>query len=356
MDFLAELRRAAAQHRFEPDPAQERVALVFQRLAADLGDNGGMLDRLLGRRRPVRGIYLWGPVGRGKTFLMDEFFRLLPLRAKARIHFHRFMQDIHRQLRELQGRAEPLQLIAERVTEGTRVLCLDEMHVTDIGDAMLMRGLLTGLFAGGVSLVTTSNQPPDELYEHGLQRAQFEPAIELLKAHTEVIELDGEQDYRLRTLERAGVYHWPLGSAADSHLRQAFEGVAGEHGEDDVPLEVEGRTIRALRLTPGTAWFEFEELCECPRGTADYIELARRYHTILLSGVRRFGPGMAESMRRFTWLVDEFYDRRVKLIIAAEVPSQQLHADVPAAVDLERTRSRLIEMQTAQYLSRPHLA
>ncbi len=310
----------------------------------------------LGRRRSVRGIYLWGPVGRGKTFLVDEFFRLLPLQSKSRVHFHRFMQAVHHQLRELQGRPEPLQLIAERIAEDTRLMCLDEMHVTDIGDAMLMRGLLTGLFENGVVLVTTSNQPPDELYQHGLQRAQFEPAIELLKTHTEVIELDGAQDYRLRTLERAGVYHSPLGTDADNHLQQAFEGVAGEHGEDNVPLEIEGRTIRALRLAPGTAWFEFKELCEGPRGTADYIELARRYHTVLLSGVRRFGPGMAESMRRFTWLVDEFYDRHVKLIIAAEVPSQELHAGVQATVDVERTRSRLIEMQTTQYLSKAHLA
>src|SRR5262245_19874658 len=226
MDFLAELSRAAAQHGFALDPAQQRVASVFQRLTADLDANGGVLDRLLGRRRSVRGIYLWGPVGRGKTFLMDEFFRLLPLQAKSRAHFHRFMQNIHHQLRELQGRAEPLQLIAERVAEDTRLICLDEMHITDIGDAMLMRGLLAGLFESGVVLVTTSNQPPDRLYEHGLQRAQFEPAIELLKTHTEVIELDGELDYRLRTLERAGVYHWPLGAAADNQLSQAFEGVA----------------------------------------------------------------------------------------------------------------------------------
>jgi len=355
-DFPGELSRAAAQHGFELDPAQRRVALAFQRLASDLIDNGGMLERLLGRRRSVRGIYLWGPVGRGKTFLMDEFFRLLPLQAKSRAHFHRFMQGIHHQLRELQGRAEPLQIIAQRVAEDTRLMCLDEMHVTDIGDAMLMRGILTGLFQAGVVLVTTSNQPPGELYLHGLQRAQFEPAIELLNTHTEVIELDGAQDYRLRTLERAGVYHWPLDAAADDHLRQAFEGVAGEHGQDDVALELEGRVIQARRLAPGTAWFEFKELCEGPRGTADYIELARRYHTVLLSGVRRFGPGMGESMRRFTWLVDEFYDRHVKLIISAEVPSQNLHAGVPAAVDVERTRSRLVEMQTAQYLSKPHLA
>jgi len=355
-DFPAQLRQAAAQHGFHLDPAQQRVAEAFQRLAGELGNNGGMLGRLLGRRRAVRGIYLWGPVGRGKSFLMDEFFRLVPRAAKRRIHFHRFMQGVHHELRALQGQAEPLSAIAQRMAEATRLLCLDEFHITDIGDAMLMRGLLTGLFERGIALVTTSNEHPDELYQHGLQRAQFEPAIDLLKERTEIIELDGAQDYRLRALERAGVYHSPLGPAADRHLQQAFEGVAGEHGEDDVLVEIDGRAIRALQLAPGTAWFDFKELCEGPRGTGDYIELARRYHTVLLSGVRQFAPGMAESMRRFTWLIDEFYDRPVKLIIAAEVPSQELHAGVQAAAEVERTRSRLIEMQTAQYLSKPHLA
>lgn len=356
LDFPGQLSQVATQHGFELDPAQQRVALAFQRLADELDNNGGVLDRLLGRRRRARGIYLWGAVGRGKSFLMDEFFRLLPLEAKRRAHFHRFMQGIHHQLRQLQGQAEPLRAIAGRMADETRLMCLDEFHVTDIGDAMLMRGLLAGLFEHGVALVTTSNQHPDMLYEHGLQRAQFEPAIELLKQHTEVIELAGGQDYRLRALERAGVYHWPLDASAQRHLQQAFEDVAGEHGEDDVSLEIEGRTIRAVRLAPGTAWFEFEELCDGPRGTADYIELARRYHTVLISGVRQFALGTAESMRRFTWLVDEFYDRHVKLILAAEVPSQELHAGIQVAAEVERTRSRLIEMQTAQYLSKPHLA
>jgi cell division protein ZapE len=355
-DFPAQLERAAAQHGFELDAAQKRVALAFQRLAEELGDNGGVLDRLLGRKRAVRGIYLWGAVGRGKSFLMDEFFRLLPLKAKHRVHFHRFMQGVHHELRELQGRADPLQIVAQRLAQDARVVCLDELHITDIGDAMLMRGLLSAMFERGIALVTTSNQHPDDLYEHGLQRAQFEPAIELLKACTEVIELDGEHDYRLRTLERAGVYHWPLDPGVHASLEQAFAGVAGEDGERDVAVEIEGRTVRALRLAPGTAWFEFRELCEGPRGTADYIELARRYHTVLLSGVRCFAPGSAQSMRRFTWLIDEFYDRRVKLIISAEGSPEKLLAQVPVTPDVERTRSRLIEMQTPQYLSRAHLA
>jgi len=354
-ELLSQLKRAARQHGFELDRAQERVIAGFQRLQNELDNHGSLLERLF-RRRPVpRGIYLWGPVGRGKSFLMDEFFRLAAVKRRRRVHFHRFIQGIHHALRQLQGQPDPLHRIAERTARDTRLLCLDEFCVTDIGDAMLMRGLLEGLFESGVTLVATSNQHPSELYRHGLQRAQFLPAIELLKQYTEVIELAGQQDYGLRTLERAGVYHWPLNDEARGHLEQAFAGVAGEHGEEDVEVEIEGRTIRARRLAPGTAWFDFEQLCEGPRATADYIELARRYHTVLLWGVRRFGPGVAESMRRFTWLVDEFYDRHVKLLVAAEAPAHELHAEALGTPEVERTRSRLIEMQTARYLSKPHL-
>lgn len=356
MELLPQLRRVARQHGFVLDPAQERVIAGFQRLQGELRNHSGLLDKLLGRRAERKGIYLWGPVGRGKSFLMDEFFRCAAVKRKRRVHFHRFMQGIHHALRQLQGQIDPLHRIAERTARDTHLLCLDEFHVSDIGDAMLMRGLLEGLFERGVTLVTTSNQHPDELYQHGLQRAQFLPAIELLKQHTEVIRLDGERDYRLHMLERAGVYHWPLDNAALAHLEQAFDGVAGEHGEEDVEVEIDGRAIRARRLAPGTAWFDFEQLCEGPRATADYIELARRYHTILLWGVPRLTPDMAESMRRFTWLVDEFYDRHVKLLVAAEAPPLELHAAVAATPEIERTRSRLIEMQSARYLSKPHLA
>ena len=354
--LLIALREAGRAHGFRLDPAQERASRAFQRLHEELVRSTGLWHRLLARRRPVCGIYLWGGVGRGKSFLMDAFFQICPITEKRRHHFHRFMQATHHQLRELQGQAEPLQLIARGIAEQTRLLCLDEFHVTDIGDAMLMRGLLEGLFGMGVALVTTSNEHPDALYAHGLQRAQFLPAIDLLKAHTEIVALDGDQDYRLRALERAGVYHFPLDATANNALKEAFEEVAGEQGDADAVLEVEDRAIRARRLAPGTAWFDFAELCHGPRGTADYIELARRYHTLLLWGVPRFGSGMGEAMRRFTWLVDEFYDRNVKLIVAAEAPVTELFAGVALTSELERTRSRLTEMQTAHYLTRPHLA
>jgi cell division protein ZapE len=303
-----------------------------------------------------RGVYLWGEVGRGKSFLMDAFFHLASEPRRQRRHFHRFMRSVHHALRRLQGTQEPLRIVAREVAQEARLLCLDEFHISDIGDAMIMRGLLEGLFAEGVALVTTSNERPDQLYLHGLQRTQFEPAIDLLERYLSVVHLAGEQDYRLRTLEKAGVYHAPLDDAARSALEQAFDGVAGEHGEDDVPLEIEGRQVRARRLGPGTAWFDFHELCDGPRGTADYIELARRYHTVVLWGVPRFEPASAERMRRFTWLVDEFYDRRVKLIVAAEASPRELYSAVATTPEVERSCSRLIEMQTAKYLSEPHLA
>jgi cell division protein ZapE len=356
--FTAQLRAVARAHGFQLHAAQLAVARSFDRLQDELIEaEQAQANPLRWFRRPPapRGLYVWGPVGRGKSFLMDTFFQEVPLAAKRRVHFHRFMQEIHHQLRELQGQEEPLMRIAERVGRDTLLLCLDELHVVDIGDAMLMRGLLEGLLEQRVVLVTTSNQRPDDLYLHGLQRAQFLPAIELIKRHFEVCALEGPSDYRLRTLERAGVYHFPLGAAAEAAQAAAFEGVAGEPGSHAVELEIEGRSLAALRAGPGVAWFSFAELCEGPRGTADYIELARRYHTVLVSGVPLFQPGMKEPMRRFTWLVDEFYDRRVKLIISAAVPVTELYQRVERATDVERTQSRLIEMQTVEYLGQAHL-
>jgi cell division protein ZapE len=358
-DLIGSFHQIAQRHGFTLDSAQQQALSSFQRLYGELA----ALDRqrrawlrLRSRQRRVSGIYLWGPVGRGKSFLMDEFFHLAPLGRKQRAHFHRFMQAIHHELRELQGEVEPLKLIAARMARETQLLCLDEFHVTDIGDAMLMRGLLEGLLEQRMVLITTSNQHPDELYAHGLQRAQFLPAIELIKTNLEVVKLDGDSDYRLRTLTRAGVYHQPLNADAERALEDTFLAVAGEPGMAQVQIEMEGRQVLARRVAPGTIWFDFATLCDGPRGTADYIELARRYHTVLVSEVPRFRPDQGESLKRFTWLVDEFYDRQVKLIVSAEETVERLYDGVPGRVDTERTRSRLIEMQTTRYLSLPHLA
>ena len=365
-DVRAHLREHARRHGITLDTAQEAVIRRFQRVRDELvaaEQSQSWLVKLLTRKRSVRGRYLWGGVGRGKSCLMDGFFELLPI-AKERLHFHRFMQDIHHRMRELQGQEDPLIIIARDLGRQIKILCLDEFQVTDITDAMLMRRLLEGLFESGVVLITTSNLPPDDLYKHGLQREQFVPAIELLKQKLEVVNVDAGIDYRLRLLEQAGVYHHPLTAQADDRMAAEFESIASEAGNGDVALEIESRTIRARRVSRGVAWFDFEELCDGPRGQADYIELARRYHTVLISGVYRLRPSNLDVARRFTWLIDEFYDRKVKLVISAEAPAYDLF-EVGESGDaflrnlntsfVDRTVSRLIEMQTHDYLALPHL-
>lgn len=355
-DVVEWVRQHAHEHGFEPDAAQINALGHFQRLYEDVAGLERLdasLIRLLARRRTVQGLYLWGGVGRGKSFLMDSFFNCAPVARKRRIHFHRFMQEVHHALNRHQGEEDPLRIIARETARDTRLLCLDEFHVTDITDAMLMRRLLEGLFENGLVLVTTSNQHPDELYPHGLQRSQFLPAIALIKRHLDVINVDQGIDYRLRELERAGVYH--VGEQAEARLESAYLGISRHDSGEDTALEIEGRIIRARRLGRGVAWFDFAELCDGPRGKADYIELARRYHTIVMSGIPRFGRNNADVVRRFTWLVDEFYDRRVKLIMSAADQPEALYPMAEGGDQFIRTVSRLTEMQTHQYLSEPHL-
>ena len=343
---------------FRLDDAQRRALVPLSRICRELQDlehgRRRWLRMLQGARR-VRGLYLWGGVGRGKSFLMDGFFEHVQFRRKRREHFHRFMQEIHHELRRVQGQTDPMRAVAQRVAEQAQLVCLDEFQVTDIGDAMLMRKLLEGLFERGVVLVTTSNTQPERLYLQGLQRGQFLPAIDVLKAHVDVCHVDGGFDYRQRALEQAGTYHWPLGAVADAALEGAFVHIAGVPGAAHT-LEIEGRPIAARRAEGGVAWFDFDALCDGPRAQADYIELARRYHTVLLSGVPQFrAQGDGDRMRRLTWLVDEFYDRRVKLIVAAEVPARELYARVTTTSEQERTASRLVDMQSHRYLGEAHL-
>lgn len=360
MEFL---RQRAAEHGFTPDAAQLRAARELQRVLDNLrhrGQRRGWLG-LISRNRAIDGVYLWGGVGRGKSFLMDSFFACVPDVSKKRVHFHRFMQEIHKALFAHQGHEQPMALVARDIAAEVQLLCLDEFHVTDITDAMLMRRLLEGLMAEGVVLLTTSNFEPTELYQHGLQRKQFLPAIELILARMTVVNVDGGTDYRLRELEKAGTYH--AGADAEHRLDEAFSHIA-DAAEDNAPLEIEDRLIRVRRQAPGIAWFDFPELCAGPRGKPDYIELARRYHTILVSGVPRFTEADGDTLRRFVWLVDEFYDRRVKLMLAAAAPVDALVADAADSDGFqahlnaslkERLASRLTEMQTRQYLSLPHL-
>jgi cell division protein ZapE len=305
----------------------------------------------------VRGLYAWGGVGRGKTFLADLLYDSLPTVPRQRWHFHRFMGEVHARMKALPDTSDTLAVVASDLANEMRLLLLDEFFVSDIGDAMILGRLLDRLFDRGVTLVTTSNIPPDDLYRDGLQRASFVPAIALLKERCTVRELASAQDYRLRQLTRAATYLTPLGDAAEAALREHFERLAANAPRESGPLHIHGRTLQAKALAEGVAWFEFAELCEGPRAVADYIELARDYHTVLVSNVPRFADDRnADPARRFVHLVDEFYDRHVNLLVSAEADALSLYSGRKLEREFERTGSRLVEMQTAAYLAREHRA
>lgn len=357
---LQEVYARHASHRgFVLDKAQQhavdRLQHLYDALLESEARSKHVLHKLFSKNQGVRGMYLWGGVGRGKSLLMDVFFVSVPLVRKKRVHFHRFMQEVHAELDAIKHHADPLALVARRIAQQARLLCLDEFHVGDIADAMLLGRLLRELLKRDVVLVATSNHPPDELYMHGLQRNRFLPVIALLKERLDVIEVDGGTDYRLRALERVRTYHFPLSEATEADLSSAFSSLAGGEGENDLSLEIEGRRIIAKRAASGVVWFDFQTLCSGPRGQADYIEIARRYHTVLISGIPQMGPEHAAEARRFTWLVDEFYDRRVKLIASAAVPPAELYSGGQNAAEFIRASSRLAEMQSKQYLALPHL-
>ena len=307
-------------------------------------------------RETVRGIYLWGGVGRGKTFLMDLFFESLDMKGKRRVHFHRMMHEVHDRLKTLSFVENPLDKVAAGIAQDTRVLCFDEFFVSDIGDAMILAGLLDGLFKRGVTLVTTSNSRPDDLYKEGLQRQRFLPAIELLNEYTDVVNMDGGTDYRLRILQKAGTYLFPDDAAAAERLDYFFDESASIQIEADANLEINGRSIRARRCAKGVAWFRFSDICDGPRSQNDYIEIARWYPSVIISGVSQFDATRDDQARRFISLVDEFYDRRVKLILSADVDVQNLYTGTRLSFEFDRTVSRLTEMQSTEYLALPHLA
>lgn len=360
---LERYESALEREDFSADSEQRAVAVLFDglhdRLRAGRAPSQGWLGRLTGRRRrvdPLPGVYLWGGVGRGKTFLMDAFFESLPFEQKQRLHFHWFMQQVHAALHQLRGRPDPLKRVAEDWSQRARVICLDEMQVNDITDAMLMAGLLDALFARGVTLVTTSNTPPDGLYRAGLQRDRFLPAIGLLQQHCQVIELASAADYRLRQLEQAEVYHCPLDDAADLALARTFEAFSGLSKASASPLCINGREIPTRRWCDGVVWFDFDVVCHIPRSKLDYVEVARDFQTVLISNLRALDDGRANIAQRLITLVDACYDRNVNLIASAEVPPAELYRDRNLAFAFERCKSRLIEMQSHAYLERPHLA
>jgi len=312
--------------------------------------------RLLPRAAsPLRGLYLWGGVGRGKTFLVDAFFAELPLREKRREHFHRFMLDVHARLRAHSDRTSPLEGVADDIAPVARILCIDEFVVGDVADAMILGTLLEALFRRGVTLVATSNIPPDELYRGGLQRERFLPAITLVERHCRVMQLDAGVDYRLAQLERATPWLGPDVPDHESSLAAAFDRLAGGPGRRDAPIEISGRSLRARREAEDVVWFDFSELCEGPRSAADYVEIARCYHTVFLGGVPVMDGTADDAARRFVTLVDEFYDRGVKLFVsAAAVTPEDLYTGERLAFEFRRAVSRLHEMQARSYLAKPH--
>lgn len=348
---------------FSYDPAQEQAVLLLQELyerlvaAHGVTPSGirGFLGRLWGQLpEPEVGLYLWGGVGRGKTYLMDTFYDCLPFKRKLRVHFHRFMQRVHGELNELEGEKNPLEIVADRIAGEAIVVCFDEFFVTDIGDAMILSGLMEGLFARGVALVATSNIIPGKLYENGLQRQRFLPVIALVEKHTRVVNVDAGVDYRLRTLQQAELYYHPLGDGADASLRASFDALAPQDGQHWERIQINQRYLTCRCLADDVVWFDFAELCDGPRSQNDYIELARIFHAVLLSGVPEFDRSKDDQARRFVNLVDEFYDRNVKLVIAAEKPLLELYKGGGLEFEFQRTQSRLQEMQSHEYLAREH--
>ena len=364
---VTELYRHALERRgYIADVSQmqavERLQQLYEEWSAYKARRSTAVRKLLVRPPLPRGVYLWGPVGRGKSFLMDSFFHCLPLERKRRVHFHDFMRNVHRELAELKDREDPLDALAGRIARRCRLICFDEYHVNDIADAMILARLLERTLARGVVYCMTSNYPPDALYRDGLKRENFLPAIALVKHHMDVLQVDGGVDYRLRAIEQVKAYHTPLGEATDAALSETFHRIAETEDEDEAELEVEGRTVQALHRAGGVAWFDFMALCGWGRSQLDYLDLARRFHTVILSGVPRMGLELADEARRFTLLVDVFYDNRVKLIVSAESPPGSLLKHEEAAKDarirammfeFDRTASRLAEMQTRRYLEQP---
>ncbi|RPE80008.1 cell division protein ZapE [Vulcaniibacterium tengchongense] len=381
----------AARGEWQDDPAQHPALRELDRLHAALLDppRPGLLDRLRGRKPPApRGLYLWGGVGRGKTFLIDLFYDTLPFEdvaaeghagavpppggeagdrsrlpaapargaapRKQRTHFHRFMREVHAQLRAHAGERDPLATIAHDWGRRLRVLVLDEFYVVDIGDAMLLGRLLERLFAEGVALVTTSNTEPKHLYKDGLQRERFLPAIAQIEAHCKVLHLDSAHDYRLRALTRSPVYRAPLDAQSDAWLAERWRELAAACPREAGPLRIDGRAIPVRALAEGHAWFDFAALCEGPRAASDYIEIATEYHTVLVGGVPLFDGRNDDAARRFVHLVDEFYDRHVNLVCTAAAAPPALYVGGRLAALFERTASRLVEMQSAEYLALEH--
>ncbi|MEL5298557.1 cell division protein ZapE [Serratia nevei] len=368
---LSRYQQALEAGEYQADEVQRRAVTQLDRIyqallqkpaaSAPAGGLRGKLSRLLGKggdtapQRPVQGLYMWGGVGRGKTWLMDMFFHSLPGDRKMRLHFHRFMLRVHEELTELQGRENPLEIVADGFKAETDVLCFDEFFVSDITDAMLLATLLQALFARGITLVATSNIPPDDLYRNGLQRARFLPAIDLINEYCDVMNVDAGIDYRLRTLTQAHLYLTPLSDQTRETLDRMFVKLAGKAGDDAPVLQINHRPLQAIRSVDGVLAVDFHTLCEEARSQLDYIALSRLYHSVILYNVRVMGPLKENTARRFLALVDEFYERHVKLVIGAEASMFEIYQGERLKFEYQRCLSRLQEMQSEEYLKLQHL-
>lgn len=345
---------------FTADDAQllaiNKLDVLFHQLINRQQKSPSLLKSLFRQQSsPIKGLYMWGGVGRGKTYLMDSFFDALPIKKKKRLHFHRFMYWVHHELTSLSGKSNPLVIIADKLAEEASILCFDEFFVSDITDAMILGNLLEEMFSKGISLVTTSNIAPDQLYWNGLQRERFLPAIALVNKHTEILNVDGGIDYRLRTLEQAEIYHSPLDQAAIDNLQFSFTHLAVDEIIENSKIVINGREINVVALADGIVWLDYAMACASPRSAKDYIEFSKLYQTVLIANIPQLKDEVNDEVRRFISLVDEFYERNVKLIISAAVPLEELYVGSRLAFEFKRTLSRLQEMQSLSYLAKQHL-
>jgi cell division protein ZapE len=353
MNVLEYYRHALVARGYQSDPAQlaavERLQHSYEEWVAYRAKRATRLTKLLRHPDVPRGVYLWGGVGRGKSFLMDSYYAVVPVERKVRLHFHEFMRGVHRALDEQKDVEDPLLIVAKKIARRYRLICFDEFHVSDIADAMILYNLLQSLFDHGVSFVMTSNYAPDTLYPDGLHRDRMLPAIALLQDRLDVLNVDAGTDYRKRILEQVSAYHTPLGPESERALLRAFIDIA-ETAEVDPKIRIESRDIRCVRRAGGIVWLDFATLCGGPRSQNDYLEMANRFHTVILSNVPKMSAEMASEARRFTWLIDVLYDHRVKLLMSAAVAPDELYTDGVMASEFHRTVSRIVEMQSREYM------
>lgn len=362
--FLRAYQKHLDNAEIEPDSSQEyavkALQTVFERLCAISQSPIQKLFRKMKQQfdfdtPPVPGLYLWGGVGRGKTFLMDLFFDALPFEQKQRLHFHHFMMLVHEGLKKHQGKNDPLRIVAKHFAKSNLVLCFDEFFVSDIADAMLMANLFKYFFTQGVTLVATSNIHPNDLYHNGLQRSKFLPTIRLIKKHCEILNLDNGFDYRLRYLEEVEIFHYPLDNTAKSNLQHYFKHLAGHNIKQNEKIEILGRQISTIQTANEVIWFSFSEICQSPRSQYDYIEIAKLYRTIIVSDVMQMNDDMNDVARRFIMMIDEFYDHHVTLIMSLDCAVAELYQGNRLQFEFKRTLSRLQEMKSKEYLALQHI-